>query len=249
MRNMLYFISLSLMLIITPLSLSATPLHEAARQGDVGEIERLLDAGAKIQARIERGYTALHEAARYGQTEAAIALLQAGANTEIKATGGMTPLHGAVLTGSYSTVTALLDFGANIEAVDSDGTTPLFLAAWFGQSKVAEKLLERGANIRARVSSAGDITPLHAAAGGSGQKETIFVFIESGADIEITSKFGLTPLHFAAMKGKSEGVAALLDAGANANAKMLQGVRPIDLANAFGMKKNLIYWRLNHASY
>ena len=56
MRNMLYFISLSLMLIITPLSLSATPLHEAARQGDVGEIERLLDAGAKIQARIERGH-------------------------------------------------------------------------------------------------------------------------------------------------------------------------------------------------
>lgn len=39
MRNMLYFISQSLMLIITPLSLSATPLHEAARQGDAGRGE------------------------------------------------------------------------------------------------------------------------------------------------------------------------------------------------------------------
>ena len=64
MRNMLYFISLSLMLIITIfLYIPTTPLHEAARQGDVGEIERLLDAGAKIQARIEQGYTALHWAA------------------------------------------------------------------------------------------------------------------------------------------------------------------------------------------
>lgn len=41
---MLYFVSLSLMLIIT--SLSATPLHEAAQQGNVTRIEELLDAGA-----------------------------------------------------------------------------------------------------------------------------------------------------------------------------------------------------------
>jgi ankyrin repeat protein len=57
-----------------------TPLHEAARRGDVREAKKLLESGADITARDEHlGSTPLAWAARYGQLEMVGFLLRCGA--------------------------------------------------------------------------------------------------------------------------------------------------------------------------
>jgi ankyrin repeat protein len=57
----------------------ATPLHWAAKQGDILRIKQLLTAGAKIEATDLDGNTSMHHAAAYGFTEAVRFLLQSGA--------------------------------------------------------------------------------------------------------------------------------------------------------------------------
>ena len=58
------------------LAQEAGPLHWAARDGDVGENQRLLEAGANVNARDIIGSTPLAWAAKDGQTEAVHVLLE-----------------------------------------------------------------------------------------------------------------------------------------------------------------------------
>ena len=44
-----------------------TPLHHAAMRGHIGAAEKLLAAGADVEASNLLGVTALHRAARHGQ--------------------------------------------------------------------------------------------------------------------------------------------------------------------------------------
>jgi ankyrin repeat protein len=60
--------------------LRISPLHEAARKGDVREAEKLLEAGADLTARDEHvRSTPLAWAAKYGQLEMVEFLLRRGA--------------------------------------------------------------------------------------------------------------------------------------------------------------------------
>ena len=56
------FAALALTLALTAHA-AATPLHDAARQGDVTAIATLLDAGADPNAQDDRGVAPLHDAA------------------------------------------------------------------------------------------------------------------------------------------------------------------------------------------
>jgi len=60
--------------------LRISPLHEAARKGDVKEAKRLVESGADLTARDEHlGSTPLAWAAKYGQLEMVKFLLRHGA--------------------------------------------------------------------------------------------------------------------------------------------------------------------------
>ena len=60
-----------------------TPLHHAADDGDLREVERLVRGGAHVNVKDEHGWTPLHKAARYGRLEVAQRLLGAGADFNI----------------------------------------------------------------------------------------------------------------------------------------------------------------------
>ncbi|MCE2516643.1 MAG: ankyrin repeat domain-containing protein, partial [Alphaproteobacteria bacterium] len=102
-----------------------TPLHIAARDGDVAEIKALLAKGHDVNAKGKRGRTPLHAAAFEFHSEAITALLDGGADIEAreeKSAG--TPLHVATI-GDQSriksqsrAITTLVKAGANIEARD-----------------------------------------------------------------------------------------------------------------------------------
>jgi len=77
---------------VTEYEAPATPLIAAARRGLVPVVERLLDAGADVEATGRRGRTALHDAAARGRAEAAALLLARGADVRRRDRRGRAPL-------------------------------------------------------------------------------------------------------------------------------------------------------------
>lgn len=68
-----------------------TPLHAAARLGEIEHVKAFLGAGAPVNLRGEEGATPLHDAAGYGWVEVVKALLEAGADAGLVDEDGFTP--------------------------------------------------------------------------------------------------------------------------------------------------------------
>lgn len=103
-----------------------TPLHWAARRGDVAIIKVLVAAGADVSRQDEEGNTPLHWAASDGQAAAIEALVAAGAAVWVKnKISDATPLHLAAKDGQVTAIRALVAAGADVSAHTRFGETPL----------------------------------------------------------------------------------------------------------------------------
>lgn len=122
-----------------------TPLHAAARRGDLEIVQVLLRYRANPAEATKDGWTPLHEAAVFGHVEIVRALLAAGAKPDPreKLNGG-TPLHIASFNGHLEVVRALIAAGADVNARDKDNWTPLSQARDQGFAKVEALLKAHG---------------------------------------------------------------------------------------------------------
>ncbi|NRR32081.1 ankyrin repeat domain-containing protein [Oxalobacteraceae bacterium] len=102
-------------------------LHNAAAQGHLEVMKKLLAQGARADAADWRGTTPLIAAAYYGQVEAARLLLQRGAGVNQVSKEGMTALVAAVYSGKDAMVELLLAQGAS-PSLPADGERPLAIA-------------------------------------------------------------------------------------------------------------------------
>jgi len=128
-------------------------LCDAASRGKVGEIKRLIAAGANPNAYEGTcGVTPLHLAAIHGRAAVITALLKAGAHVNGTNSYGFTPL---LYTGA-SDYTAALDVliaaGADVNHANEEGVTALHRASIWGYFNTACKLLEAGARVDVRTS-------------------------------------------------------------------------------------------------
>ena len=123
-----------------------SPLHDASRAGDTELVKQLLDDGAPVDEKDERGNTALMVASYHGNTEVVKLLLKKGASGNEKDKYGKTALMMAIKEGDTELVKLLLDKGAS---VDLKGNTWLFeqlqQAIKKGQTELMHLLLEQGA--------------------------------------------------------------------------------------------------------
>jgi len=122
----------------------AGPLHDAAKAGDVAQIELLLAQGADINESTGVA-TPLYYAINGQHAEAAQLLIERGADVNAKSTWGR-PLHAAAVKGMTATVNLLLERGADPNARWKQ-LTPLHLAARNGRIDVVRTLLDHGADI------------------------------------------------------------------------------------------------------
>ena len=219
------------------------PLHVAAMTGHAGVVEALLSRGAEPDARCRRGRTALHEAAKGGHAACARAILIAHkeygsyygatgrrADANARDASGKTPLHEA---RSRETIEALLREGADGSIRQGDGSNAVHLACDRADGWAVEALLGCGADCDAR--DGVGRTALHRAR----DARSAAALCACGADVDVVNDDGYTPLHIAAMEGKPEIVAPLVNAGARLRARtrkrgsIIPGATAADLAVKF----------------
>ncbi|TCL76076.1 ankyrin repeat domain-containing protein [Rhizobium sp. BK251] len=132
-------------------SVLAGPLHDAVRQGDVGQTKTLLDNGSDIAEPDASGEPALVIASLAGKKEVVALLLDRGADIEIRNKGGLTPLHAAAYGGHLDVIELLVEKGA---VVNDDKNfyhmSPLHAAAEEGHADVVAFLIAHDANIEAK---------------------------------------------------------------------------------------------------
>jgi ankyrin repeat protein len=169
-------------------------LRRAASGGDLEEVRRLCDEGARIDEQDARGSSALGGAVANGHIEVAALLLERGANVNVSSPLGWTPVFTAVQRKNPAMLRLLLTFNPALEPRTVD-----FLPTW-------DRFLPG-------VSPAG-YTPLHQAT-ANGRADLAEMLLEAGADANPKAESGATPLHFANRLGGAEMIVLLLRYGAD----------------------------------
>lgn len=122
-------------------------LFQAVVEEDKGSISQLLQDGADVNAKDNKGRTALMVACWAGCAEIVQALIAAGADVNLQETKGGTALMHASGGGHAEPVKALLAAGADINLTSKNGATALLLASMDGHETVVQALLADGANV------------------------------------------------------------------------------------------------------
>ncbi len=207
------------------------PLHDAARSGDLDEINRLLEQGALVNDVTGVGKTPLHVATLQRQTEAARLLIDRGANVNAVDGDQETPLHISTRRRHIEGVRLLVERGANVDVHDHGGMTPLHMAARNRNMGIVRLIIDSGADVNA--TDHDGTTPLHIAA-RNGQVDAVRLLIERGANVDAANRHGSTPLHIAAIRDNFQVVGLLLDRSANIDMVREDGFTPLHVASGRG---------------
>ena len=233
-----------------PPDAKAAPLLDALRNGNRQAFERLLKADPQApNRRGTDGATPLMYAALYGDASTVRLLLERGANPNLRNDAGATALMWAADDADKTRL--LLEHGADANARSDDGRTPLVIAAGqYGSSPVVKLLLDHGAkpSVKATEMGFGGVSPL-AEAARAGDAAAMRLLIERGASIKDAGPQGLyfalhsdcaacrdlmiesadrNFLNVAMLlntppRGDALGVKALIERGADANARDREG--------------------------
>lgn len=186
---------------------AATPLHAAASGNQVAAIRLLLDAGADIEAKMDRGISPLYSAARAGAAEAAALLIARGADVMSAGTAwqAWTPLHGTTRKRGDRVKVAemLLDAGADVDwASPWGGITPMYATVTEADLEKAQLLIASGADVNHRITIWQKDSLLHTVASRpeipvEGAVAMIELLVASGADVHALDDAGHTPLEVA----------------------------------------------------
>ena len=156
-------------------------LYEATEKGDTAAIEKLLDAGARVNAELDGDGTPLIGAAREGHLEAVQLLLDRGADPNLAVSGDGNPLIMAAREGHADVVKLLLDRGAAIDQIVPGDENALIQSSHEGHLEIVKLLVKRGADVNVRARAEGEWrTPLGMAV-KEGNKSVVDFLISAGA--------------------------------------------------------------------
>ncbi len=140
----------------TKIADTLTPLHVAARNGQLERVQELVELGLRRcdEARLpylerqecyksgtvdnlgDSGWAPLHEAAKAGWVDVIHYLLEKNADVNVRSALGSTPLHWAAAGGHAEAARALLAAGGNLDATNYEGKSVLDWAPQQNKEKV-----------------------------------------------------------------------------------------------------------------
>jgi ankyrin repeat protein len=212
------------------------PIHWAVYKVDYEILDALIAKKAKVEVANEFGSTPLAEAAKLADARMVKALLDAGARPDTPNQDGETALMLAIKTGELPVVQMLVKAGANVNARETfHNQTALMWAAAAPKNggEMVNLLLSKDADVRPRAlysdwdsqitsepraqyRPVGGLTALLYAA-RDGCYECVDSFVGAGANVNIPTPEGVTPLMIALDNDHNEVAKLLLDRGANPN--------------------------------
>lgn len=188
---------------------TTSPLIAAASRGDLEMVTALVQGGALVNQKDEKGFTALLRAIqRNNDAVADLLVAQPGVDLNAQGSTGVTALMSYIAKRREDVVTNLLSRGADVNLKDADGDTALHLASRAGTVNVIRMLMDKGADLNARNKMGG--TPLMWA-GVFGHREAAQILLERGADASLKDNKGNTAAVWA-KENKRDEVAELLGA-------------------------------------
>lgn len=201
-----------------------TALHWAAHWNQRVAAERLIAAGAEVDAENEYGVTPLAVACRVGNADIVEVLLRSEADATIELPGRETLLMHAARAGNARLVQLLIDAGAQVDAKQRRSQTALMWAAERGNLESVDCLLNAGADWKHKLRTG--FTALHFAA-RQGHTHVVRRLLDAGADVNArmiplsesgrNPRKGMSPLLLAVESGHFELALQLVGWGANPN--------------------------------
>jgi ankyrin repeat protein len=210
---------------------SNMPLVAAAKQGDRDAVRTLLNGIPQKVIAGPEGTAALVFAASRNDAEMVDLLLRAGADAKNANEFGATPLYAAAGNADATIAVKLLAAGADPNVPLLSGETPLMVAATRGALETVRALLSGKASVDAKESNYGQTAMM--AAVTQGHTAVVEELLRNGADANLGTKSGFTPLMYAAQQGSAPITRILLAAGAKPSFEQPQfGVTALLVASA-----------------
>ncbi|XP_013401108.1 ankyrin repeat and KH domain-containing protein mask [Lingula anatina] len=189
------------------------------------DIERILAAGAEVNAPVSKGLKPLHYAAYINDATYVTFLLDRGAYVNTQDDVGYTPLHLCARHGHYETMQILIDNGAIVNFCDGgldipEGLQtigyltlePLNLAIENNNVDCVRLLLEHGANPENQYILGAEINlvPLE-------YTKCLELLLMYGANPNVFSRSGITPIMKACKERQPDALKLLIEYGADVN--------------------------------
>ena len=209
-----------------------TPLQWAVYQVDTTLVQALLAHGARAEVTNHFGSSPLAEAVKVANPTLVAMLLKAGAKANSANADGQTPLMLAARTGSVAVAKQLVEHGAEVNAHEGwRGQSALMWAAGENRPDMVAYLISRGAKVSERAASndwgnqitsepraqyrpTGGLTPLLYAV-RSNCLACAQSILKAGADINLPTPDGVTPLMTAIDNLNFDVAKYLIEHGAN----------------------------------
>ncbi len=234
-----------------------TNIWNAARNGQIDVIKKLLAEGVDINSQNSKGWSALMYASKYSNTESSLEtvklLIDSRADLNLKDNDGWTALLFASrysnTTSSLETVKLLIDSGADLNLQNSKGWTALIAASRYSNTEssveTVKLLIDSGAD--SNLQNITGYTALMLASKHStttSSLETVKSLIDSGADLNLQDNDGWTALMVASYYSNNnsslETVKLLVNAGADVNLQKINGLTALSFANDLQTVKILL---------
>lgn len=225
------------------LSASGRPmLFEQSESGRYTQVNDLLEKGADFNTRDKTGNLVIHTTAQRNQLGTMKLVAAKFADINVTGDSGNTAAHFAARAGGTGILKLLKDRGANFELKNNLGETPLSVAIGRQDPATTRALIALGVSL----SDEGRSTPLMMEIAKSGAVngktvELLTVLKKAGANLNTANRFGNNALSYALNRKNFKMADAFLKAGAQSEAKDLQGntlLHKLALSSRYNKLKN-----------
>ncbi|XP_071636387.1 uncharacterized protein [Temnothorax longispinosus] len=206
-----------------------TPLHFATLSGREDTIGFLIKHKANVNTRAINGFTPLHTAVVEGHKGIVNLLIRNKAQIDAKDFADNTPLHIAVQAGNKEIVEILAANGANVN-VESGNMTPLLSAIKCNYREIVEVLIANGANVNAEGIKCLSLAVL------AGYSDIVEILLEK-TYVDMKDPANANLLHWAAGRGHTDVVNALIARGADVDARTSNNLTPLCFAAQEGYEE------------